>query len=729
MAQPVSRLFWSAIFGLVVLVWMPVPDIRAQEAPEAPVADRLERRVVRSFKRLAGDKVDLWNEVLRLESLGPDAVPYIRREMRGARESARLAGAKALCRLGQPEEGITIFLELAENGKDLEVRGYAADLLGIEGDQSIEQDILNLLRSTFDPTIKIRLAKSLWKAAHNVEGSRVLKKMLDSEDVRLQHEAALALAEIDNIEAARPILVRLQKEPTSRGRLAGSYLAREAMIKKYEEILFSGVARPKKDKKGDQASPDDKEAILDEVSRMIREHHDLGDRKSVDDLVVAATKGMASSLDPHSSYWTPTEWREFLERLGGEYAGIGVYVGMRGTWFTVISPIYSGPAYEAGIRTGDRIIKVEGWSTFGKGMTEIVKRVKGKPGTSVQLTVARDGWVKPRDIEVVRRRIQVQSVHSRLLPGGIGYVEMTQFGEKASDELKAAIQALEKEGMTALVFDLRGNGGGLLREAIEVSDLFLPAGKLVAYSQGRSKTYGIREDYKTKTPETHGEFPVVILLDEGTASASEIVAGALHHHGRAFLVGRRSFGKGTVQHLFPLKSRPKARLRMTIARYFLPDGTCVNRTYDDAGREKDRGGVQPDFEVQEEESSPWNAEYLQRLIEQKAFQKYLKSNYETHQDQFRQLAENDGKDPGRYPGFDEWYESVQTHATRNTVRQWLRSRVRQRVADEVGQKPLADYLEDTVLQKAISELLKRSQVDPESIPEYKTLKEPQPSGR
>ncbi len=693
---------------LVALGLLIAPVLPAQEED-----NRTERRVARYVERMDAAGGDLWEEALKLEALGPEAVDSIKAAMKGKGEKARLGSAKALCRLGSVETGLASMMDIVRNGTDLQVRIWAADLLGIEGDTGIEDDLEKLLDATFDPKIKIALSKALWNSSRNVRGTRELKALLESEDVELRYEAALALGEVGDIDAAKIILNDLKREPTPRGRLARSLLEQQRITQRYEKLLFSGV------NKGESGGKEP--SFLKELVELVKEFHVLGEQPTEEELLVAAARGMVAAMDEHSSYWTKKEWTDFLERLRQDYAGIGVYVGMRDGYFTILSPIYSGPAYKMGLRTGDRILEVDGWSAVGEPMEEIIRRVKGMAGTFVNLKIFRSGWSQPREFKVERRQIEVPSVFYKMLPGNVGYVEMIQFGKETPKELGAALDDLEGKGMEGLILDVRDNGGGYLDSAVAIADFFLDGDKLIVYSEGRNKQIAPRTELRSSEKGTHPNYPMVMLINGGSASASEILAGALSEYKRAVVVGERTYGKGTVQQVLDLKSRPEDKVRLTIARYYLPSGKSVDRVLDKEGHLVSEGGVEPDIKVGPAANDSWKNEALQQLLEKEAFKNYIDANYEANKELMHQLAEDDGRDVSKYPNFDAWFQGLGTRASRDDVRTWLRDRVRNRVADDVGHKMIGDFVEDLQLQKAIVTVMEKTKTPAGSIDSYKSF--------
>jgi carboxyl-terminal processing protease len=290
------------------------------------------------------------------------------------------------------------------------------------------------------------------------------------------------------------------------------------------------------------------------------------------DLIYSAIKGTLRGLDPHSSFLEPESYKEMQVETTGSFGGLGIEITLKDDILTVVSPIDGTPAYRAGIAPGDRIIKIDGLSTKDMQLADAVKRMRGKPGTSVTITVAREGWAEPKDFPIVREQIRIQSVRTYELESGIGYVRLRQFQEQTPTDLEAAIDKLTKAGAKSLILDLRNNPGGLLTASVEVAEKFLEDGKLVVYTEGRVRNQNMRFTAHGKHPYT--TLPMVILVNQGSASASEIVAGALQDYGRAIVVGTQTFGKGSVQTIIPLSDG--SGLRLTTAKYFTPKGRSIH---------------------------------------------------------------------------------------------------------------------------------------------------------
>ncbi len=300
------------------------------------------------------------------------------------------------------------------------------------------------------------------------------------------------------------------------------------------------------------------------------------------ELLENAIRGMLSGLDPHSSYLDEDQFKELQVGTTGEFGGLGIEVGMEDGFVKVIAPIDDTPAQRAGIQSGDLIIRLDDTPVKGLTLNEAVKIMRGKPGTSLVLTVVREGVEQPLKITITRAIIKVKSVKSRSLEDGFGYVRISQFQSNTAENMVRAIEDLKKENkgtLRGLVLDLRNNPGGVLNGAVAVSDAFLTKG-LIVYTEGRVNDSKLR--FNATPDDVLGAAPLVVLVNQGSASASEIVAGALQDHKRAIIVGSRTFGKGSVQTILPLSNG--SAVKLTTARYFTP-----------AGRSIQAEGIEPDI--------------------------------------------------------------------------------------------------------------------------------------
>lgn len=291
------------------------------------------------------------------------------------------------------------------------------------------------------------------------------------------------------------------------------------------------------------------------------------------DLIYGAIKGMLETLEPHSAFMPPKMFKEMQEETKGRFEGLGIEITIKDGILTVVSPIEGTPAYKAGVLAGDQIVKIDGESTKNFTLMDSVKRLRGPKGTKVTITIMREGIANPRDFTLVRDVIPVRSVRHELLEKNYGYIRLSQFQEKTDGDFEKAMKALEEESKGALkglVLDLRNNPGGLLEQAVKIADRFIESGIIVTID-------GRREEVKQKWPAhpdgTVTRYPLVVLVNGGSASGAEIVAGAIQDHGRGILVGTQTFGKGSVQTIIPLKDG--SGLKLTTARYYTPSGRSI----------------------------------------------------------------------------------------------------------------------------------------------------------
>lgn len=319
-------------------------------------------------------------------------------------------------------------------------------------------------------------------------------------------------------------------------------------------------------------------SVLDKVRR---EYVDA-DKVSYEDLIHAALKGMINTLDPHSEFMEPQKYTDLKNDTEGAFGGIGIeIIRLRDNSITVVAPIEDTPAFRAGILRGDKIIKIDGKGTEKLTTFDAVRKLRGEPGTEISITVVRASLPEPKDFTLKRAVVKVDTIKDidsgrsfSLGDDKIGYVRMTQFGEHTTSELQEALKKLKGQGMEGLILDLRDNPGGLLDQAVKVCELFVPRGQLVVSTEGR--TPQSRSEYIARGRDQFPNVKVVILVNAGSASASEIVAGCLQDLGRAFIMGEKSFGKGSVQSIVPLQDG--SALRLTTAKYYTPSHKVIHGT-------------------------------------------------------------------------------------------------------------------------------------------------------
>lgn len=328
----------------------------------------------------------------------------------------------------------------------------------------------------------------------------------------------------------------------------------------------------------DQAYPSLK--LFSFVLEKVRKDYVDGQKLTYQELVYGALKGMLNTLDPHSEFMDAEKYKELQNDTQGAFGGLGIVISMKDNFVTVVAPMEDTPGFRAGILSGDRIVKIDGKSTEKMGLPEAVKYLRGEPGSEVKITIFRPSSGQTRDYTLKRAVINIDMVKDinskREFPLGenkIGYVRLVQFGEKTSDDLEVALKKLKAQGMQALILDLRGNPGGLLEQAVEVCEKFLPREELVVTTEGRNPAQTSVRKAKGRGDELHN-MPIVVLVNLGSASASEIVAGCLQDLKRAIVLGEKTFGKGSVQSILPLQDG--SALRLTTAKYYTPSHKVIH---------------------------------------------------------------------------------------------------------------------------------------------------------
>jgi len=330
-----------------------------------------------------------------------------------------------------------------------------------------------------------------------------------------------------------------------------------------------------------------RERLFDEVLQHVENFY--VDTVAETDLYRKAVDGMLLELhDPHSVYLPPDRLARLNESTTGRYAGVGIQMDVRDGWITVVAPLPGTPAQRAGIVTGDRVVEIDGRPTRSWTSDEALKALRGTPGSVVHVVIERPGYPSRLPFTLTREEIRAHSVqHAMMLRDSVGYVDLTIFSENSDEELRAAIDSLRSRGLRALIFDLRGDPGGLLDQGVSVADLFLDPGQKIVSMRGRTKESD--RDYVDRLPQPWPQLPLVVLVDSGSASASEIVAGALQDHDRALILGTTSYGKGSAQSLFPVSD--SSALKLTTALWYTPSGRSINKAHPTDDEEEDQEAV------------------------------------------------------------------------------------------------------------------------------------------
>ncbi len=758
---------WILIGAAASLLAAPALRAQQQEPQVATLLRQAEVAPVVQVYEYANQIVDLAPDA-NVDGFRDQVLHAVASDKSVETAKGRLAAALAIRALkNDTTYGKDVFdlIEPLAKSSDDEVRAAAMAVLGEERlfNTRILPDVRKLVAATCKdelvaPRVRIEAALALWQVGSNEErgvATSTLEQFLHSTDRDLRQRGALALAEM-NIDGgpAWNVLREIRDEPTDAGRRARLFLRREEERRELEQSLARIVER-----NTGAGSERDDYRVLTELRQRIHAQHLRGSTVTDEELVEYAAKGMLQGLDPHSVFFTSDEYKRFFFDLNREYGGIGAFVNFdQDNDFSIVRPIYSGPAYEVGLRSGDKILEVDGWETAGHTSDEIVTKLKGRPDTPVVLKVFRAGFQEPQLLTIQRRQIAVPAVNWTMLPGDVGYVELISFSSNLGDELRKALADVTSKGARGIVLDVRNNTGGFLSQAGDVVEQFLDGKKLVVYTEGPAEP---RRDYYTEDgPRTVCKLPLAVLTNNFSASASEITAGALQDHGRATLIGQRSFGKGSVQNLFALRSDPPeawedlnndgnwqegepftdrnhngkydygAHIKLTVAKYHLPSGRCPHREFDKEGRIVDPNwGVMPDKVVDLLENKPedaWKNTAVFALLKKGVFRDYVKSHMAEHEALFRQLAEGDEGDPKQYPGFAEFYAGLDTKLTEDDVRRWLRYEVRDQISDlrgavYPGQRAMGDPQEDAQLQEAVRTLLQKDGRDIREVAAYRNV--------
>lgn len=381
--------------------------------------------------------------------------------------------------------------------------------------------------------------------------------------------------------------------------------------------LFSAVGLFAEEEKSKQDAYN-KLKVFSEVLSLIESNY--VEPVESDAMIEGAISGMVKSLDPHTSYMPPVSYKEMQVETTGKFGGLGIEISVRDGVLTVVSPIEDTPAFKVGIKPGDKIIKIEDESTLDMTLQDAVSRLRGETGSPVTITIFRKTFKAPKEFTIVRAIIKVRSVVSKLYQNDIGYIKIRNFSKNTSSDLDKALDELRGKGITKLILDVRNNPGGLLNQAVEVTDRFLNKENLIVYTKGRSDEQNMRFTSHDKVAGV--SYPLIVLVNGGSASASEIVAGALQDLNRAIVLGTQTFGKGSVQTIIPLSDG--SGLRLTTARYYTPSGRVIQEN-----------GIEPDIIVEmnprdeleekdDKKEEPEEKTRLRRFLREKDLKKHLK---------------------------------------------------------------------------------------------------------
>lgn len=721
-------------------------DAASARAASAPLAETLAAADALGAK---AEDADFAAARARLDAAQGAELLFLVRFLGYGAEDPQAARLVPLLDPAQPDLALAALATLAITGDDDPdvQRALGARILELEPAQAPElwcESQLTLFR----------LGDGVYRSA----ALRALRSQLAVEDEALRRRAALAIGRTGVVLDAteRALLAEIALGVGADAALAATLLDRIADQERHrqkEEALLQYTQ--KLQEQATQPSAGELGA-LEDVMRMAESAHMEGERFTREELLEAAADGMLRRLDPYSDFMTSDDVADFRFEMDPQYGGIGAYVNIINGVFTIVRPMYSGPAYRAGLLSNDKVFEVDGWSTAEQPQDEVIRRLKGKPGTTVLLKVWRPGWNEPREIPVEREQIEVPVLEQEMLPGRVLYLELISFGAEAAPQIAQAVRDAQAGGaLSGVVLDLRNNPGGYLEAAVEIADVFLPRDKLVVSTKSRTQA---EERHYTRRPALVDEtVPLVILVNDLSASASEIVAGALGQHGRAVLIGERTVGKGSVQQLLRVPGQPADEpwqdanrnrirddwetytdvngnnrhdyaplLKLTIAYYYLPNGNSIHTLRDHDGRVTQPGGIEPDRVVKIPQLDYPTLRELDRLLGEDVFREYAQRIQELDPDLAVRIAEFDDRDLGLYPGWEEFYAGLGTTLDPQEVRRWVRRSVRALVSDArqkvfPGNGFLGDFQEDPQLQEGIRLLLEKSGHGTDDFPQYRLL--------
>ena len=450
--------------------------------------------------------------------------------------------------------------------------------------------------------------------------------------------------------------------------------------------------------------------VLYELIGKVQMYYSEKDDVDTEKLFDAAMKGISEHLDRYSDVFDRESKERWDRHIKSSFVGIGVTIERDDEGnFIIVSPIFGSPAYNAGFKPHDVIATVDGKPVKGLEMEDLRMQITGEENTVVKIGILRKGWKEPKEFPIVRAVITLPVALFKMMPGNVGYLRLLQFSTDSHTEFAKALAELNGQNMKGLVIDLRNNPGGGLQQTLIISDMFIKAGKTLSSMKGREGTpwHGQLWRATFQTPK-QPNYPIAMLVNGASASGSELFTGAMQDNGRAIVIGQKTFGKGRGQTIFPLYSSEGERfLKLTVFKYYLPNDECIDGT-----------GIEPDIPLDVEEIPEWKTEELGKITDE-VLNEYVEEHFKKNEELFKRLAAGDDFNEKKYPGFDKFYKSLKTELDRQDVRRVLRNYIRRVISLEAGKPDSCDLQEDTELQRAIYEVLKKMGVNPASVNDFK----------
>lgn len=729
--------------------------VQDDNSSDGEVANKATRE--QSLKELESSlaqlrKAETLNDAFRIaeaiEDLGRGIAPELQSAVPKLPELPRIAGWRAVWSLGSLknegwDKGVKGLLDIVVGEGPIENRVAAAEVLGTVA-STRHGDILRkaLKEQVFAPEVKVQLSVALWRTNKDTEATRILREMLGSENDSFKIQAALALGEINQLTSdAKEVLEIIAEEPTLRGRTAKRALDYERALKRFEAVMQGKMPGQEQVERIDTK-------LLDNVEKMLKERYIYPDAISGRKLLYAAASGMLEGLDPYTCLLEDGQLRDAGEIRRFSVPTLGIMLGSakmqdnREVRLTRVLSVRPGsPADRAGLRPGDRLYRVLKGVTEERvhelrldssdlpedpaplqlqPLDEAISQFHGAIGTTIGLNVMRDDWLLSRWVHLTHEETNGDTVSFEILPGKLGMIHVVELNAASPAKVKEAMAAIKDAGAKAIILDLRNCAGGSVEAATQVAGCFLPKDTLVTWSAGRSEELAPTVKYFASNPEPDTETPLTVLINGGTADAGEILAGALHQHGRASTAGTRTFGRAIVQELIPLtgvkeleEDKRQAALLLTVARYYGPKSELVY--YD--------RGVEADVELTPKLFEGWIYDQFDVLREGSELTAYVDGLLkELEPDQLKRLARTDGRKTDVYPGFDGFYGKVSgTMLDREDVRYVVRAELRKRLLAQGADINQVDLQEDTVFTGAVKEAAKAAGIDLSEIPEYSMI--------
>ena len=686
--------------------------------------NKLSEEANKLIERIAKRPEKAWDYAFALRNMlesenGSGLIADFERGLDNDSEYVRMVCSQLVLLHGTPELAFEAWGTLIESDDSAVVEATAM-MITSEGPE--DDELLSKLHDAWEgaeeltPGARTALCEALLATSRDELALEQLREFLSSSDHELVGRSALVLSERGHPDEVAARIDTLSKEPGDIGRLAR--IGREVVkIDQAVEDHKSGKFKRK-------------DYLIETEVRAIRKHYvddffnyaDKPQDLNSENLVDNACRAMCAATDRYAAYMTRKEIDEMNQDQEGNYVGIGAHVAVGDDGLIYITqPIYEGPGYKAGLRTGDKLVGILGLDgkridLTGISLDDGVSHVRGPEGSTAVVFVKRRGVENEIKLEIPRKVVHVDTALEEMLPGQVGYVRLTRFGGNSSKDMKESLDNLRKLGMKSLILDLRDNPGGQLSAVIEIADMFLPKGTVISSTGGRYGDWKGRQRPFRSDGGEYNDIPMVVFIDENSASGSEMLSGALKDNNRAKLIGRSSFGKGIGQSFFTVENSGGSRvLKCTVFRYFLPSGISIDRY-------EGEGGVVPNIKIERQLLKSWEVYAIDKVRDSGKLDAYLDEHYKgVNKVEMMKLAAFDGLDTSRWADFDKFYAGLNTPLAKDDVRRELRFVLRTRVQDDRGAEFTQNFQEDNVMLRGIQELFALTKQSVSDVPEYKAV--------